>query len=139
MPKLIDFKLILTNIPDLLQYLPITLGIVLLSMVVGLVLALGIAWCACTKSQCSIKSSPSWSPLSAGRRCWYSCTCPTTVYRSHCGIGTTTITRISILTMCLRSCLSLWPLPSTKRPTTQKTFVVRCFPWMMVKSKRLKP
>lgn len=43
MPKLIDFKLILTNIPDLLQYLPITLGIVLLSMVVGLVLALGIA------------------------------------------------------------------------------------------------
>lgn len=43
MPKLIDFKMILTNIPQLLQYLPITLAIVILSMIVGLVFALIIA------------------------------------------------------------------------------------------------
>lgn len=43
MPKLIDFKMILTNIPQLLGYLPITLAIVALSMVVGLVFALIIA------------------------------------------------------------------------------------------------
>ncbi len=43
MPKLIDFKMILTNIPQLLQYLPITLAIVALSMIVGLFFALAIA------------------------------------------------------------------------------------------------
>lgn len=43
MPKLIDFKMIFTNIPQLLKYLPITLGIVILSMVVGLFFALIIA------------------------------------------------------------------------------------------------
>lgn len=43
MPKLIDFKMILTNIPQLLRYLPITLAIVALSMIVGLIFALIIA------------------------------------------------------------------------------------------------
>ena len=43
MPKLIDFKMIFTNIPQLLQYLPITLGIVFLSMIVGLLFGLVIA------------------------------------------------------------------------------------------------
>ena len=43
MPKLIDFKMILTNIPHLLGYLPITLAIVFSSMIVGLVFALIIA------------------------------------------------------------------------------------------------
>lgn len=43
MPKLIDFKMIFTNIPQLLQYLPITLAIVALSMIVGLFFALIIA------------------------------------------------------------------------------------------------
>jgi amine acid ABC transporter, permease protein, 3-TM region, His/Glu/Gln/Arg/opine family len=43
MPKLIDFKMILTNIPLLLQYLPITLLIVVISMIVGLIMALIIA------------------------------------------------------------------------------------------------
>lgn len=43
MPKLIDFSVVLSSIPQLLNYLPVTLAIVFLSMIVGLFFALIIA------------------------------------------------------------------------------------------------
>jgi polar amino acid transport system permease protein len=43
MPKLIDFSEIITNIPALLKYLPITICIVFFSMLIGLILGLIIA------------------------------------------------------------------------------------------------
>ncbi len=43
MTKLFDFKKVLTNIPELLTYLPITLELALLAMLIGLVLGLLLA------------------------------------------------------------------------------------------------
>lgn len=43
MAKLFDFQQVFTNIPELLQYLPITLELALLAMLIGLVLGLLLA------------------------------------------------------------------------------------------------
>lgn len=43
MTKLFDFKQVFTNIPELLKYLPITLELALLAMLIGLVLGLMLA------------------------------------------------------------------------------------------------
>lgn len=43
MPNIFDFKLVFTQIPQLLKYLPITLEITILSMIFGLVIGLILA------------------------------------------------------------------------------------------------
>ena len=43
MPNIFDFKLVFTQIPQLLKYLPITLAITILLMIFGLVIGLILA------------------------------------------------------------------------------------------------
>lgn len=43
MTKLFDFKQVMTNIPELLKYLPVTLELALLAMLIGLILGLLLA------------------------------------------------------------------------------------------------
>lgn len=43
MPNIFDIKLVFTEIPELLKYLPMTLEITILSMILGLIIGLGLA------------------------------------------------------------------------------------------------
>ena len=84
MLKLFKPSVILEDLGPLLQYLPVTLGIALVSIFFAFLLGFFVAMIKINKVPVLSKMQHSMYHLQEERRFWYSCICPTTESRSCC-------------------------------------------------------